>query len=64
MTQTYDASPFTSGQSFVERMLKIKELCGDLCNTDKPIEKAEFLGTVESKVTTIDKQMTLTPKLF
>ena len=34
------------------------------CNTDKPIEKAEFLGTVESKVTTIAKQMNLTPKLL
>ena len=34
----------------VERIHKLKDSCGDLCDTEKEIKEGEFLGMVESNV--------------
>ena len=42
---------FYAEDTFSERMLKIEELCGDLCNTDKKIAKStDFISSLKSKV--------------
>ena len=36
--------------NIIERIHRLKDSCGDLCNTEKEIKEGEFLGTVESNV--------------
>ena len=39
----------------IERIHRLKESCGDLCDTEKEIKEGEFLGTVESNVSLLTK---------
>ena len=36
--------------NIIERIHRLKDSCGDLCDTEKNIKEGEFLGTVESNV--------------
>jgi len=36
--------------NIIERIHRLKDSCGDLCDTEKNIKEGEFLGTVESNI--------------
>ena len=42
--------------NIIERIHRLKDSCGDLCDTEKNIKEGEFLGTVESNVGMIWKK--------
>ena len=42
--------------NIIERIHRLKDSCGDLCDTEKNIKEGEFLGTVESNVGMIRKK--------
>merc|ERR1719422_1756429 len=41
---------FTINDTIHERLTKIQKRCGNLCNTNKPVQRGDFMGTVKAPI--------------
>ena len=41
---------FMINDDIVQRVTKLQKRCGELCNTKKPIQSGNFMGTVKAPV--------------